>query len=210
MKSKIVVVILFAFLEFLLVAGLFDFYPLTAVPAIVTEKRLTDNAVNSFKVIRDSFIYTKSLSSHVTLQMKQDYAWSLLDSVQSKSGIAISLYDARGMRSVAPGRLEKNDDPAVLAVIQDEKPFAAYTPGEIYAALPVFADKDCLVCHRNVEEGELCGAMSFRTSADYYKLLLPERKLVLIVSLLLNSLFLALSLLYVPFRRINKLFEDKH
>ncbi len=210
MKLKYLLFSVLLIIEAVLLCGLFDVYPLTKVPAPLTESRLLDSDTQSFSVIRDSFLYTKALTGHVRIQMKKEYGWSLLRALEKKHNITIKLYNLHGLEVPAPGITRKTNDTRFSPVLAAGIPVKQYDTeaGIVYAALPVFAERDCLACHRDREAGDLAGVMTFEKNADLAPLLLPERKTVLLVCILINAVFLILLVLSSQTGRINKLFDN--
>jgi hypothetical protein len=208
--AKIILIALFIILEILLTGGLFDFYPVDFVPTNFMKTRMLQHELKSFEIVRDAFLQTKALSGHISTQMKIDYGWVLLDTVNEKHSLELKLYDLKGNISISPDVKKEGDDPNVATVVAASTSVITYNDKAktLYAALPVYADRDCLICHEKAEAGEIVGVLTFEKEADYTSLFLPERKLVLLFALIANSLVLAMLFYYSPHGRIYKLFDN--
>ncbi|MFW5808777.1 MAG: hypothetical protein ACOCWH_06960, partial [Spirochaetota bacterium] len=177
-RPKMILLALLLFLEAVILCGIFDLYPLDAIPVPVRQRRLLNGRVRSYAVTRDAFLYTKSLSAHVGVQMKKEYGWVLLDMLETEYGMEVDLYDSEGFRSTVPGSKDDRADPLAVSVLTGEKPVVQYDHKTrvVTAVLPVIGKRECVVCHRDVRAGSVAGAISFIEQTDLTPLLVCERK----------------------------------
>jgi hypothetical protein len=156
-----------------------------------------------FKIIRESFLEIKSKTEPV-------YGWLFLRRIAEEEGVEISVYDRNGYIIDKPGNRGKSADTDAASVLK------AYTPAsesgvsgsDYFSIAPLLAEKRCLICHRNISQGDLLGAIGFRRKYDAHIYYSSERVLIFLTIAILLAAALFYLIKWDPEKKIKEMFDN--
>ncbi len=205
---KIVALLILISLQAVLFLAMFRVLPLDDLPFIRAIN--SGGAGRSLRVMVDAFIELKILAQASAPNRPALEAWVYLDEVQKKNDMRFTLYNHHGERSVVPGGripAEKGDE-RVMKVIQTRKELFMFDKGRVFYGQPLYADKECLICHEKSDDSFIgVAAIEYTDEWKQPPSLLLNALLVLLS--LLNSLVAVWVLMHDPFAQVKELFDKK-
>jgi hypothetical protein len=203
MKLKYILIVFVIILLSISVSQMFSIPPYAGNIFSIYRSGYFSELDREFEIIKESFLEIKSKSEPV-------YGWLFLRRISSVQGIEISVYDRNGYVIDKPGSRGSRIAKDAASVIKAYRPApeSGISGSEYFSIMPLLAEKRCLFCHKNKNQGDLLGAISFRREYDAHIYYSSERILVF----MMISIFLAAVLFFLvkwdPDKKIKEMFDN--
>lgn len=157
-----------------------------------------------FSIIKDSYIAVKSMGN-------PEYGWVYLADIGKKFKILIKVYDDSGAVINLPGEKGNTRETDIVNVINTPNPvpYSRIKENRYYSAIPVISDNSCKFCHKNKNNGDIIGVITFESEFDSHIYYSSERIIIFSFLSLIFLIFIWIIIKWEPGKKIKEMFDNK-